>query len=133
MAPKVYTFYMTPPDDCPVYDRETVKLMIQSVTNISSRNPEKPLKLTLEYSGQPARSIMWTPEIIRALVPHMEFFCKEILHYEFNIQDKKHLDNDDIHLLSHLGRTYFNTFWDNHFFPMLQAAGISTGQRKNNL
>ena len=52
MAPKVFTFYMTPPgaDDCPVYDRESVKLMIQSLTNISSRNPEKPLKLTLEYS-----------------------------------------------------------------------------------
>ncbi len=135
MAPKVFTFYMTPPgaDDCPVYDRESVKLMIQSLTNISSRNPEKPLKLTLEYSGQPARSIMWTPEIMKALVPHMEFFCKEILHCEFSKQDKNHLDNGDIHLLSHLGRTCFNTFWDNHFFPMLQAAGISTGQMKNNL
>lgn len=133
MAPKVYTFYVTSPDDCPEYDRETVKLMIQSVTNISSHNPEKPLKLTLEYSGQPARSIMWTPEIIKALVPHMEFFCKEILHYEFNMQDKNHLDNGNIHLSSQIGRTHFDTFWNNHFFPMLQEAGISSGQAKNKL
>ncbi len=133
MAPKVYTFYVTPPDDCPIYDRETVRLMIQSVTNISSRNPEKPLKLTLEYSGQTDHSIMWTPEIMKALVPHMEFFCKEILRYKFNIQDKNHLDNGDIHLLSQLGRTHFNTFWNNHFIPMLQAAGMPSGQTKNSL
>jgi hypothetical protein len=124
IAPNFYNFRIHSPnvERYNVNDKGITMKLLEIVSELASHSPETQFRLVLEYSGLPEHSIIWNKQVLKSVLPFMEFFCREILHYNFSKMDTKHIDAGQIELLSPIGKKYFDIFWKNHFLPLLREA-----------